>query len=93
MTFTDDDLKRLKDQCEEYEHDGIEFGDGLMSRNDVQALLARLEAAELCAEHGKLLSAYLSRKEPDAFEQGAIEVWVRREEAWRKVKGDVGVDK
>ena len=47
----------------------------------------RLKAAELCAEHGKLLSAYLSKKDLDPFEQGSIEVWERRCEAWRKAAG------
>lgn len=39
------------------------------------------EAALLCVKQGELLSAYLSKKNPDAFEQGAIQVWDRRRKA------------
>lgn len=39
MTFTDDDLKRLKDDIEKYPNVTID-------QDDIQALLTRMEAAE-----------------------------------------------
>ena len=42
MTFTDDDLKRLKERADFHRFDT----NGLMSREIFDALLARLEAAE-----------------------------------------------
>lgn len=82
MVFSDEDVKRLKEQMGT-DTDACHVPHGFK----LKALLARLEAAELCAEHGKLLSAYLAKKEPDAWEQGAIEVWDRRCEAWSKTAG------
>lgn len=84
LTFGDYDLKRLKDQITKKN-----WGNACveMDCDELRALLARLEAAELCAEHGKLLAAYLSAKKHDEFEQGALEVWERRKESWRKAAG------
>ena len=78
MTCTDHDLKRFKYFCHE---------DGAIGTFLVTKLIARLEAAELCAEHGKLLRAYLGPLASDYFEHGVLEVWDRREKNWRKACG------
>ena len=83
MTLSPDDLKQLKGKEMPCPH----CGQDLRLPADIKPFLARLEAAELCAEHSKLLSAYLSKKNPDAFERGTIEVCERRVKAWRTAAG------
>jgi hypothetical protein len=48
MTFTDEDLKRLKEYAEHRE--GMLSTNCIMPANEVKALLARLEAAETALE-------------------------------------------
>lgn len=66
--------------------EGIKIGMKRQSWETTESILRReyekgysdaREEAELCVEHGKLLAAYLSKKNPDAWEQGALEVWER----------------
>lgn len=78
--FNDEDLKRLIEHLKENERCGA-------VKELLPALLARLEAAELAMEHGKLLRGYLGPLASDAFEKGSLEVWDRRYEAWRKAAG------
>lgn len=68
MTFTDDDLKRLKEnQCAVKDCVGV----GRLSCRDLDALLARLEAAE----------AIVERWDKDILVEKALF------ETWRKAKG------
>lgn len=78
--FTDRDLKKIK-------KDLARSPSSYTHWFSMEALLARLEAAELCAEYGKLLAAYLSNKNLYPWEQGAIEVWSRLEKLLRKAAG------
>lgn len=57
-TFSDDDLERLKERCGEYEELGIRYADGLLSREDVEAMLFRLAAAEACVEECGCLASH-----------------------------------
>jgi hypothetical protein len=68
MTFTDDDLKRLKEQ-RVIVHEGIHVA---VKKVELQALLARLEAAErVIAKHFELMNI-------STFEEL---------QAWRKAAG------
>lgn len=53
MSFTDNDLKRLKDQLA-----GNAPTYGKNGGVDLDALLARLEAAEVCANHSQSCYGY-----------------------------------
>ena len=80
MSFTDEDLKRYKNRPQpNYET--------LIPNEKLDALLARLEAAELTMEQGTMLRGYLGLLASDAFEHGALEVWDRRYDFWRKAAG------
>lgn len=95
MTFTDDDLKRLKEMLDPKDN-RILVG---WQVEEWRALLARLEAAEAyveCARH--LLEALLSYKKyiPEPYKQNPIyimgsteaeEEYKQVSKAWRKVCG------
>lgn len=74
MTFTDDDLKRLKEDIDGYERE--QFDDWGMSVDEVKRLLARLEAAEELLEECNLVWV---RHNSDIAE--------KLFEAWRKACG------
>lgn len=67
MSFTDDDLKRLKDRSQRHDF----TTNSLMSRDHLFGLLARLEAAEACV-HSVCKNKELRSRESMGF-------W----EAWR----------
>ena len=51
MSFTDDDLKRLKDDMKGDPEDDVYRGKkNILCFDEMNSLLARLEAAEACAE-------------------------------------------
>jgi hypothetical protein len=73
MTFTDDDLKRLKEDLQERKDDHYELA-GRLDIESMEALLARLEAAEI------LIEAFMDREGMGPF-------WKEEYEAWRKAAG------
>ena len=86
--FTDDDLKRLKNEAEE--DPGLNLN---IDADTISALLARLESAE---RMGKPLQAFLDfqgeRKRDiycmDALERTKYQVAAERIEEWGKSKGE-----
>lgn len=50
IVCADDDLKRLKDECKRREKYNISSADGMLIRIQFEALLARMEAGEICLE-------------------------------------------
>jgi hypothetical protein len=77
MTFTDDDLKRLKDYIRDDEaQSGIRFAIPI-NVGKCKALLARLEAAE------KALEGYISLE----YERVNYDEVVQWTKAWRKAAG------
>lgn len=84
MTFTDDDLKRLKENAEASGKDSTWY-DGL-SCGTIKALLARLKAAEA--------KANATYHRPDCYEQGLPTDCIcgvsEFDKAWRKSKGEAG---
>ncbi len=72
MSFTDDHLKQLKEELIE----------------ELEALLARLEAAEVCAEqlywHNEKLGCVTDGSSLEKYNKRAIQAL----EAWRKSKGE-----
>lgn len=85
MTFTDDDLKRLKDAINSL-FTQMEPGDRYLNieRHDVKALLARLEAAEWCASNLDANHDVLEGVN-DEDDMALIDDALK---AWRKAKGE-----
>jgi len=81
--FTNDDLKQLKNTLDQANR-GEYLGDIELSPSEVYALIARLEAAEYCAEllklHQESGMIYDGDEEDDGLALQAID-------AWRKVSG------
>jgi hypothetical protein len=78
MTFTADDLKRLK---EWWEHKAPGSSCDCMDYDTAQALLARLEAAE---KFNSLARVILTKAHPDSVDAQMLN---NAYEAWRKAKG------
>jgi hypothetical protein len=83
VAFTDADLKRLKEWAE------FPSQRYARSRNDVKALLARLEAAELCSESCDDLLHHGFIWPNGAKHEAKPELAKERLESWRKSKGEL----
>ena len=69
MAFTDDDLKRLKEQHEDYKRQGIT---SVYTYHDILALIARLEAAEAMINNSRGLEGWWDvEKELEAWRKSA----------------------
>ena len=80
MTFTDDDLKRLKEDMQGDPEEDIYRGKkNILCFDEMNALLARLEAAEKLNEVKSILLSEFNV--PDSAEEAIAE------EAWREVAG------
>lgn len=85
MKFTDEDLKRLKDIADDVKHRHRFHGDEYIKKcsacklaNPLEALLARLEAAENCI---KITQEMLGEK---LWDERAWQEWLNE---WRKAAG------
>jgi predicted component of type VI protein secretion system len=88
MTFTDDDLKRLKEN-NEYHKTTIRSGYVPLASDLCDALLARLEAAEKLADAQRSLAACTQEDFDTSDGDGYVlqELVKEKEEAWRKAAG------
>lgn len=84
MNFSDDDLKRLKDKLASGPGEIVML---IVSAYELQALLARLEAAELCKESLMDLLNHGLEYENGSTHQADPELAKRRIEAWCKAAG------
>lgn len=83
MTFTDEDLKRLKDAVE----DELNCNELISYRLEIRDLIARLEAAELVFAETDLTSFHNDWCESDDCNEGNICDIQFRINTWRKAAG------
>ncbi len=83
MTFTDDDLKQLVSALADPD---VNYVDSLLCADDVRALLARLEAAELALEDADCSC----RGDNTEDELADVCRFFKRKLAWRRAKGEKG---
>jgi hypothetical protein len=82
-SFTDDDLKRVKEEFEPY-------GEGdprILTGSDWLGLIARLEAAELCSESLDDLLHHGIKYPNGAVHEADPDLAKERLEVWRKAAG------
>ena len=85
--FTDEDMRRLKEELQERTSLGDLYGDGYLGPDKMKALLARLEAVELILNKGVSLT---HTEDCDKVEHHDLKCTCgseRRWEAWRKKAG------